>query len=139
MTSLSWAGRRASGYAEGSGLVGAAGGHARLPPLSTRSTSWPVARSRQSGYRSWYSRGMSVQMTVRVPDDLAKYVDDHVASGDASSRAEMIARGLDELMRREERERETALVDQLNAQGQSLYPDLDGLAEWGANQPMGVE
>lgn len=82
---------------------------------------------------------MSVQMTVRIPDDLAKYVDDHVASGDASSRAEMIARGLDELMRREEREREMALVDKLNAQGQSLYPDLDGLAEWGANQPMDVE
>jgi Arc/MetJ-type ribon-helix-helix transcriptional regulator len=82
---------------------------------------------------------MSVQMTVRIPDDLAKYVDDRVASGDASSRAEMIARGLDELMRREEREREMALVDKLNAQGQSLYPDLDGLAEWGAHQPMGVE
>jgi Arc/MetJ-type ribon-helix-helix transcriptional regulator len=82
---------------------------------------------------------MSVQMTVRIPDVLAKYVDDQVASGDASSRAEMIARGLDELMRREEREREMALVDELNAQGTSLYPDLDGLAEWGAHQPMDVE
>jgi hypothetical protein len=51
----------------------------------------------------------------------------------------MIARGLDELMRREEREREMALVDELNAQGTSLYPDLDGLAEWGAHQPMDVE
>jgi Arc/MetJ-type ribon-helix-helix transcriptional regulator len=82
---------------------------------------------------------MTVQMTVRIPDHLAKYVDDHVQSGAAASRAEMIARALDELMNREEREREEALVDDLNARGESLYPDLDGLAEWGANQPIGVE
>jgi antitoxin MazE3 len=82
---------------------------------------------------------MSVQMTVRIPDNLAKYVDDHVESGDAASRAEMIARALDEMMRREEREREMALVDELNARNESLYPDLDGLAEWGARQPMDIE
>lgn len=78
-------------------------------------------------------------MTVRVPDNLANYVDKHVESGEASSRAEMIARALDELMRREEREREVTLVDELNARGEPLYPDLDGLAEWGARQPMDVE
>ena len=42
-------------------------------------------------------------------------------------------------MRREEREREMALADELNARGESFYPDLDGLAEWGAHQPMGME
>jgi Arc/MetJ-type ribon-helix-helix transcriptional regulator len=82
---------------------------------------------------------MSVQMTVRIPDHLARYVDEHVSSGAAASRAEMIARALDELMAREEREREMALVDELNAKGLPLYPDLDGLAEWGASQPMGIE
>jgi Arc/MetJ-type ribon-helix-helix transcriptional regulator len=82
---------------------------------------------------------MSVQMTVRIPDNLAKYVDQRVESGEASSRAEMIARALDELMRREEREREMALLDDLNARHESLYPDLDGLAEWGAQLPMDVE
>jgi Arc/MetJ-type ribon-helix-helix transcriptional regulator len=80
--------------------------------------------------------GMSVQMTVRIPDNLAKYVDDRVESGEVSSRAELVARALDELMRREEREREIALVDELNAKGESLYPDLNGLAEWGASQPL---
>lgn len=78
-------------------------------------------------------------MTVRIPDNLAHYVDSHVASGDAASRAEMITRALDELMRREEREREMALVDELNAKNESLYPELDGLAEWGTHQPMGIE
>jgi Arc/MetJ-type ribon-helix-helix transcriptional regulator len=82
---------------------------------------------------------MSVQMTIRIPDSLAKYVDERVESGGAASRAEMVARALDELMRREEREREMALVDELNSRGESLYPDLDGLAEWGAHQPMDVE
>jgi Arc/MetJ-type ribon-helix-helix transcriptional regulator len=81
---------------------------------------------------------MSVQMTVRIPDALAKYVDDRVKSGGAASRAELIARALEELMRREEREREIALVDELNSRNESLYPDLDGLAEWGAHQPMGI-
>jgi Arc/MetJ-type ribon-helix-helix transcriptional regulator len=82
---------------------------------------------------------MSVQMTVRIADELAAYVDAHVASGDATSRAQVISRALHRLMRSEEREREIALVDELNARGESLYPDLDGLAEWGANQPMDLE
>jgi Arc/MetJ-type ribon-helix-helix transcriptional regulator len=75
----------------------------------------------------------------RSGDNLAKYVDDRVKSGGAASRAEMIARALEELMRREEREREMALVDELNARNESLYPDLDGLAEWGAQRPMGID
>jgi Arc/MetJ-type ribon-helix-helix transcriptional regulator len=83
--------------------------------------------------------GMSVQMTVRIPDRLAKYVDDRVEAGEAASRAEMITRALNALIQREEREHEMALVDGLNDKGESLYPDLDGLAEWGASQPMGVE
>ena len=90
-------------------------------------------------YDLWYGVGMSVQMTVRIPDRLAKYVDDRVAAGEAASRAEVITRALDELMRRDEREYEMNLVDELNAKGESLYPDLEALAEWGAGQPMGVE
>lgn len=78
-------------------------------------------------------------MTVRIPDNLAKYVDDHVQAGSAASRAEMIARALGELMRREEREREMALVDDLNARNESLYPDLEGLAEWGVRRPMDID
>jgi Arc/MetJ-type ribon-helix-helix transcriptional regulator len=82
---------------------------------------------------------MSVQMTVRIPDRLARYVDERVESGHAASRAEMVARALEELMRREEREREVSIVDELNARNEPLYPDLDGLAEWGAHQPMDLE
>lgn len=78
-------------------------------------------------------------MTVRIPDNLAKYVDDRVKSGGAASRAEMVARAIEELMRREEREREMALVDELNARDESLYPDLDGLAEWGVKRPMDID
>jgi Arc/MetJ-type ribon-helix-helix transcriptional regulator len=83
--------------------------------------------------------GMAVQMTVRIPDELAQYVDDRVAAGEASSRADLIARALDQMMHRAEREREMALVDELNERGEALYQDLEGLAEWGVGQPMGVE
>jgi Arc/MetJ-type ribon-helix-helix transcriptional regulator len=78
-------------------------------------------------------------MTVRIPDNLARYVDDRVKAGAASSRAEFIARALDELMRHEEREREIALLDELNARNEPLYPDLDGLAQWGLRAPMDLE
>jgi Arc/MetJ-type ribon-helix-helix transcriptional regulator len=78
-------------------------------------------------------------MTVRIPDNLARYVDDRVKAGAASSRAEFIARALDELMRHEEREREIALLDELNARNEPLYPDLDGLAQWGLREPMDLE
>lgn len=78
-------------------------------------------------------------MTVRIPDHLATYVDDRVKSGVAASRADAIAQALDELMRRDEREREMALVDELNSRGEALYPDLEGLAEWGTTQPMDIE
>jgi Arc/MetJ-type ribon-helix-helix transcriptional regulator len=78
-------------------------------------------------------------MTVRIPDNLAKYVDDCVRSGGAASRAEMLARAIEELMRRDEREREMALVDELNARNESIYPDLDGLAEWGVRRPTDID
>lgn len=78
-------------------------------------------------------------MTVRIPDHLAHFVDERVASGAVASRAELITYALDELMHHEERDHEIALVDELNARGESLYPDLDGLADWGANQPMDIE
>ena len=82
---------------------------------------------------------MSVQVTVRIPDYLASFIDDRVRSGGAASRADAISQALDELMRRDAREREMALVDELNSRGEALYPDLDGLAEWGADQPMDIE
>jgi len=31
------------------------------------------------------------------------------------------------------------LVDDLNARNESLYPDLDGLAEWGVRRPMDID
>lgn len=40
----------------------------------------------------WYHHGMSIQIAVRLPDDLVAYVDQAVASGRVKSRAELVAR-----------------------------------------------
>ncbi len=78
--------------------------------------------------------GMSVRMTVRIPDHLADCVDARVRSGAAASRTELVAQALRQLMYQEEREHETAVVDELNARGDPLYPDLDGFGGVGARK-----
>ena len=46
-----------------------------------------------------YDAGMSVQVTVRLPDDLVKFIDQQVAEGKVPSRATAVAKAL----RREQR------------------------------------
>jgi Arc/MetJ-type ribon-helix-helix transcriptional regulator len=82
---------------------------------------------------------MSVQMTVRIPDHLAAHVDRHVAAGHFRSRAEMISRAIAEHVRAEEIAREIAILDGVKARGESLYPDLDGLAEHAASAPLEID
>ncbi len=72
---------------------------------------------------------MTTQMTVRLPDDVADYIDERVSLGDAASRAEMIARAV-------RHEREIQLLAALHDRGEEPYPDLDGLAGWSADQPI---
>lgn len=73
---------------------------------------------------------MTVQITVRLPDDLVEFVDAAVASGAASSRADAVARALIR-----ERRRQVALRDVAILRGQPVDRDLDALAGYAAEHP----
>lgn len=70
---------------------------------------------------------MSVQITVRLPDDQVEFIDREVADGHAQSRAAAISRAL----RREERRRR-AERDLLVMIESGDDPDLVDLHDWAA-------
>ncbi len=78
---------------------------------------------------------MSVQLTVRIPDELAGFVDQDVADGRAASRADAIAKALAREQRRRAAERDAELL--IAHQGERS--DLDGLAEHAAGTPLDLE
>ncbi|HMS62681.1 MAG TPA: hypothetical protein PKD63_10405 [Solirubrobacteraceae bacterium] len=76
---------------------------------------------------------MTVQIAVRLPDDLVAFVDERVGAGLEPSRAAVVTRAL-------ERERRRAIATRdaeiLAASGPD--PDLDGLAEFAARHAPGA-
>jgi len=77
---------------------------------------------------------MTIQIAVRLSDDIVAFVDEQVASGAAPSRAAVVARALEHERRREAAERDASIY------AASAQPgDLDGLAEWAAAQPMDID
>lgn len=78
---------------------------------------------------------MSVQLTVRIPDELAGFVDQDVAEGRAVSRADAIAKALAREQRRRTAERDVALL----IAHRSELNDLDGLAEHAASTPLDID
>jgi Arc/MetJ-type ribon-helix-helix transcriptional regulator len=78
---------------------------------------------------------MSVQLTVRIPDELAGFVDKDVADGRASSRADAIAKALAREQRRRVAERDAELL----LAARSATNDLDGLAEHAASTPLEID
>lgn len=74
---------------------------------------------------------MSIQITVRLPDDLVAFVDALVAEGAVSSRAEAVARAL-----ARERRRQVALADAEILSRLDHGHDLDALAEHVAAHPV---
>jgi Arc/MetJ-type ribon-helix-helix transcriptional regulator len=76
---------------------------------------------------------MSVQIAVRLPDDIAEFVDEQVRSGAAASRAAIVVRAL-----QRERAREAAEQDaRIYADAQPS--DLDDLAAWSTPQSLDVD
>lgn len=69
---------------------------------------------------------MSIQITVRLPDDQVAFLDEEVSSGNAPSRAAAISRAL----RREQRRRRAE--QDLRVIASADDPDLVGLREWAA-------
>ncbi len=77
---------------------------------------------------------MTIQITVRLPDELVAFVDAEVERGDATSRADAVARALVR-----ERRRRTALADVAILRNSPDDPDLDGLAEYTGAHPAPLD
>jgi Arc/MetJ-type ribon-helix-helix transcriptional regulator len=75
---------------------------------------------------------MSTQIAVRLPDEQVAFVDDLVASGQATSRADVVSKALAREQRRQAAERDVAIL----AAHAGEPHDLDGLAEWVSAHPV---
>lgn len=90
-----------------------------------------------SSITDWYHAIVSKQIAVRLPDEIASFVDAEVAAGRAPSRAAVVTRALER-----DRRRRLALADVeiLTRTGGSGDPDnLDGLASYGARLPIDLD
>ena len=74
---------------------------------------------------------MTRQIAVRLPDDLVEFIDQVVQSGQAISRAAVVARAVDRERRREIAERDAAILASVGSD-----PDFDQLAEFAATTPL---
>jgi Arc/MetJ-type ribon-helix-helix transcriptional regulator len=80
-----------------------------------------------------YHCGVSIQIAVRLPDDLVAYIDEQVADGSAESRAAFVTRALERERRRLAAERDARIYA---AQPGS---DLDDLASWTRARPLDID
>jgi len=69
----------------------------------------------------WYHHGMSTQIAVRLPDELAAYVDQLVAQG-AGSRAVVVTRALKHYQQQLSGEQDARILEETGD-----YDDLDDL------------
>ena len=79
----------------------------------------------------WYRFGMSKQIAVRLPDDIVDFIDQLVDSGQAGSRAVVVARAIDRERRRAIAARDAAILAR-----RGTTSDLDSLAEYAAHTPL---
>jgi Arc/MetJ-type ribon-helix-helix transcriptional regulator len=77
---------------------------------------------------------MTVQIAVRLSDDIVAFVDEQVSSGAAPSRAAVVARALEHERRRAAAERDAAIYATL-----SEPDDMDELAVWATTRPMDID
>ena len=77
---------------------------------------------------------VSTQIAVRLPDEIAAFVDAEVAAGRAPSRAAVVTRALER-----ERRRQLALADVDILKRAHDADGLDGLAEHAARLPIDLD
>lgn len=70
---------------------------------------------------------MSIQIAVRLPEEMVAFLDDAVAAGDAPSRAALVQSALEREMRRRLAERDARILTQGGA-----ADDLDAVVSWAA-------
>ncbi|MCT1716478.1 MAG: ribbon-helix-helix domain-containing protein [Dermabacter sp.] len=71
---------------------------------------------------------MTVQISLRLPDDLVEFLDRSVSTGAASSRADIVSVALER-----EKRRQAALADAAIVNAEGPQDDLDSLVEWTAH------
>ena len=71
---------------------------------------------------------MTVQISLRLPDDLVEFLDRSVSTGAAGSRADLVSVALER-----EKRRQAALVDAAIVNAEVPQDDLDSLVEWTAH------
>lgn len=74
---------------------------------------------------------MSIQIAVRLPDDMVAFIDELVSRGEGSSRAAVVSRALERERRRSIAERDAAILA-----GEASDADMDQLAEFAVKTPM---
>jgi Arc/MetJ-type ribon-helix-helix transcriptional regulator len=74
--------------------------------------------------------GMTVQIAIRVPEDLVSFLDEEVASGSASWRADIVCRALAEHRRRVLAERDIEILEV------SRDPDLEAITRVVSHTPL---
>ncbi len=82
-------------------------------------------RASHTGTRTGMIDVMTVQIAIRLPDDMVAFLDKSVAAGNAPSRAALVARAVEREMRRQVAEQDAAI---LRERGTS--DDLDELVAW---------
>ena len=82
-------------------------------------------RASHAGTRTGMIDVMTIQIAIRLPDDMVAFLDKSVAAGNAPSRAALVARAVEREMRRQVAEQDAAI---LRERGTS--DDLDELVAW---------
>ena len=77
---------------------------------------------------------MTKQIAVRLPEDLADFIDREVGEGRAASRATIVIRALERERRRALAARDVAILVAVGSES-----DWDGLTEYAARQVSGVD
>lgn len=76
---------------------------------------------------------MTIQIAVRLPDEIVEFVDQQVADGSAPSRAVVVARALERERRRHIAEKDAQIYASMQSN------EFDDLAEWAATKPMDID
>ena len=67
------------------------------------------------------------QIAVRLDESAVRSLDDEVQSGFATTRSEVIRQLIRRLEREQRYRRDEAILAELAARGEAVYPDLDGM------------
>jgi Arc/MetJ-type ribon-helix-helix transcriptional regulator len=82
---------------------------------------------------------MTIQITVRLPDELVAFVDAEVARGSATSRADAVARALARERRRRRALQDVAILQAENAAPAAVDDEMDDLARYTAAHPVALD